>query len=111
MPGYTGTANLQIATDDQGNVGVGGPLTATSSVGITVSANVAPTVTTSGSALSYIEKASATAVDPGLAISDTDSPLLDHAIVRIAVNYVYGEDVLAFTTNPDCGELGSQHRN
>jgi hypothetical protein len=97
MPGYTGTASLQIATDDQGNVGVGGPWTATSSVGITVSANVAPTVTTSGSALSYIEKASATAVDPGLAVSDTDSPLLDHAIVRVAANYVYGEDVLAFT--------------
>ncbi len=44
--GFTGTATLTIATDDQGNVGAGGALTDTDSVAITVdSVNDPPVIT------------------------------------------------------------------
>ncbi|MFN8122184.1 MAG: right-handed parallel beta-helix repeat-containing protein [Thermoleophilia bacterium] len=40
--GYAGPASLQIATDDQGNTGVGGPLTDTDTLAITVNAQNDP---------------------------------------------------------------------
>ena len=93
---YGGPAGIQISVSDGGNSGAGGPASDTDFVTITVSSNVAPTVLTSGGALSYTEQAPATAVDAGLTVSDGDSPALDHAIVRIAMNHASG-DVLAFT--------------
>ena len=94
---FTGGTSLVIATGDLGNTGLGGPQNATTTLGITVSPNLAPTVTTTASTLSYTEKDPATPVDPNLTVTDLDSPVLDHAVVRIAANYVNGQDVLGFT--------------
>ena len=96
-PSFTGAASLQLVTDDLGNSGAGGALSAASTVPITVSADTAPTVIVSGSALAYTENDPATAIAPALTVSDVDSPLLDHAVVRISGNYASGQDVLAFT--------------
>ena len=57
----------------------------------------APVLTTTGSALAYTENAAATAVDPGLTVTDMDSTNLTGATVTISANYVNGEDVLSFT--------------
>src|SRR5262249_2295152 len=56
-----------------------------------------PTVTSAGPGLTYVENAPATPIDPNLTVTDPDSPLLNHAVVRIASNYVNGEDLLGFT--------------
>ena len=34
---------------------------------------------------------------PGLTVTDSDSPTLNHATVRVATNYTIGEDLLGFT--------------
>ncbi len=94
---FTGGATLVIVTNDQGNTGAGGAQSATSTLGITVSPDVAPTVTTTASALGYVENDAATPVDPNLTVTDPDSPTLNHAVVSVAANYVNGEDVLSFT--------------
>jgi Domain of unknown function (DUF4347)/Bacterial Ig domain/Beta-propeller repeat/Bacterial cadherin-like domain len=96
-PGYIGADGLTLAIDDGGNSGAGGPASGSNSVSVIVSPNVAPTVTASGTPLNYSENAPAAAIDPGLTVSDPDSALMDHALVRIAGNYVNGEDVLEFT--------------
>jgi hypothetical protein len=95
--GFAGATTLSIVTNDQGNTGLGGALSTANTLVITVSGDIAPTVTCTGSALSYVENAPATPVDPGLTVTDPDSPMLDHAVVKIASNYVNGEDVLGFT--------------
>src|SRR6185437_7424049 len=45
---FNGAASVQIATDDLGNSGAGGALSTTSTVAITVSADVAPILTLAG---------------------------------------------------------------
>jgi hypothetical protein len=73
-------------------------LTDTDSVNITVTApNAAPVVTTTGGNLSYTENAAATAIDPGLTVSDSDTSNLVGASVAITGNFATGQDVLAFT--------------
>ena len=59
--------------------------------------NDAPVVTTTGTTLSYTENAAAAPIDPGVTVTDVDSADLTGATVAITVNYVNGEDVLAFT--------------
>jgi len=94
---FNGAASLQIVSDDQGNTGTGGALTDTDSVNITVNAaNDAPVVTTTAGNLAYTENAAATAIDPGLTVTDGDSTNLTGATVAITANFVSGEDVLAF---------------
>jgi hypothetical protein len=56
--------------------------------------NDAPVVTTSNGSAAYTENGAAVAVDPGLAVTDGDSPTLDHATVTITGNRQAG-DVLA----------------
>ncbi|MEA5604841.1 beta strand repeat-containing protein, partial [Nostoc sp. UHCC 0252] len=59
---------------------------------------VPPTVTSgSASALTYTENAT-TAIDSGITVSDTDSPNLASATVRITSGFVSAEDILAFTS-------------
>ena len=103
--GFSGGASLQIVTDDQGNTGIGATPASTNTVFISVTSEAAPTITTSGAVLGYAENAPATAVDPALMVSDPDSAQLQYAVVRIAVNYVSGEDVLDFTDQ--AGIMGS----
>ena len=65
---------------------------------ITVAAvNDAPIVTASGGALAYAENQAATAIDPGLTVSDLDNVNLTGATVSITANYISGQDVLGFT--------------
>jgi hypothetical protein len=95
---FTGAASLQIISDDQGNTGTGGPLTDTDTVNITVNAaNDAPVLTTTGGNLSYTEGAAATAIDPGLTVTDSDSTNLTGATVAITVGFVSAQDTLAFS--------------
>jgi hypothetical protein len=59
--------------------------------------NDAPVVTTTAGNLSYTENAAATAIDPGLTVTDVDSANLTGATVAITGNFASGQDVLAFT--------------
>ncbi|MGD0465805.1 MAG: hypothetical protein ABSA84_03850, partial [Gammaproteobacteria bacterium] len=59
---YHGAELLTISTDDNGNVGIGGPLTTTNTIGITVNSyNVAPSINNLGaaSAANYTEGSNA----------------------------------------------------
>ena len=103
--GFSGSASVQIDADDHGYTGIGAAGVSTSTVAIVVSADIAPIVTTSVSGLFYTENAPATVVDPGLTVTDPDSSQLQHAVVRIAANYVIGEDKLNFTNQ--AGIIGS----
>jgi Big-like domain-containing protein/Calx-beta domain-containing protein/cadherin-like protein len=95
---FSGAASLQIVSDDQGNTGTGGALTDTDSVSITVNAaNDPPALTATGGNLSYTENDPATAIDPGLTITDVDNANLTGATVAITGNFASGQDVLAFT--------------
>ncbi|WP_242045230.1 hypothetical protein [Anabaena catenula] len=60
------------------------------------SVNDAPVVTTTSTALSYIENAT-TAIDPSINVSDLDSANLVSATVRITSGFVSSQDILSFT--------------
>ena len=95
--GFNGSASVQITSDDEGHTGTGGPLTDTDTVNITVTPpNASPVVTTTGGNLLYTENAAATAIDPGVTVTDSDNTDLTGASVAITGNYANGEDVLAF---------------
>jgi len=95
---FNGLATLQIISDDQGNTGSGGAKTDTDTVNITVNAaNDAPVVTTTVAALSYTENDAATAIDPGLTVTDVDSLNLVGATVAITSGHVAAQDTLTFT--------------
>jgi Ca2+-binding RTX toxin-like protein len=66
--------------------------------------NTPPVVIASSGAVNYVENATGVAIDPGLTVSDADSPQLNSATVRIA-NFVAGQDSLSFT--PAFGITGS----
>ncbi|MES5485986.1 hypothetical protein QMZ05_24805 [Bradyrhizobium sp. INPA03-11B] len=89
-----GTAGTQtITATDTANAGITG-----TSNSETVAPPDAPPVVTAGHTLNYIEAQPATAFDPALTVTDSDSANLAHATVQITGNYVAGEDVLAFST-------------
>jgi len=46
--------------------------------------------------LAFTENGAAASIDPGLTVTDADSPNLAGATVTISAGYVSGEDVLAF---------------
>ncbi|GAB4366513.1 MAG: hypothetical protein Kow00121_03960 [Elainellaceae cyanobacterium] len=58
--------------------------------------NTAPVLTASTGALAYQENAGAVAVDPGLIVTDSDSPNLTRATLVLS-GYVAGQDRLNFT--------------
>lgn len=79
---FTGTASLQVTTNDQGNTVEGPNRQAsdtvvkedTDTVGITVTAgNSVPVITTSTGPLAYLPGDSATAIDPNATVTDSDS--------------------------------------
>jgi hypothetical protein len=97
-PDFNGAATLQIVSDDQGSTGTGGPLTDTDTVNITVNgADDVPVVTTTAGNLAYNENDPATAIDPGVTVTDTDDANLTGATVAITGNFASGQDVLGFT--------------
>ena len=93
---YFGADTLSVISDDLGNTGNGGPLTATSTVAINVNYS-APGLTTSPVAAAYTENAPPTPVDAGLTLNLGTLNDLTGATVQITGSYVSGEDVLAFT--------------
>ncbi|WP_164230560.1 hypothetical protein, partial [Stenotrophomonas maltophilia] len=60
---------------------------------INVVLDVPPTVT-SGHTLAYTENQAATAIDPAITVTDTDTATLTHATVQITGNYINGQDLL-----------------
>jgi hypothetical protein len=69
---------------------------ATQGINIT-GVNDAPTLSTTGAALSYTEGDGPVAIDSGLTASDPDSANLSGATVQITSNFVQADDELAFT--------------
>ncbi|MBR1036819.1 hypothetical protein JQ593_08100 [Bradyrhizobium viridifuturi] len=63
----------------------------------TVAPPDAPPVVTAGHTLNYLEAQPATAIDPALTVTDSDSANLTFATVQITGNYFAGQDVLAFS--------------
>jgi autotransporter-associated beta strand protein len=55
-----------------------------------------PVLTTSPGSLNYTANQGATAIDPGIIVTDAGSSTLASATVTISANYVSGEDVLSF---------------
>jgi sugar lactone lactonase YvrE len=94
--GYSGPATLTVATSDLGNSGAGGIRTDSDAIAITVSPNIAPTVTMIGGSLLYAEGAPAIVLDAALGVTDPDNPTLSQARLRIQTGYVQGEEQLLF---------------
>ncbi|MEO8351140.1 MAG: M36 family metallopeptidase, partial [Chthoniobacteraceae bacterium] len=59
-------------------------------------ASLPPVVTASPGSATYLENQPATAIDPGLEITDPDSPNLAGGTVTITENFTVNEDVLSF---------------
>jgi plastocyanin len=83
-----------------------------SAVTVTVnvqSVNDTPVVNGSGSTLNYTEGSSAVTVDSTITVTDADNASLASATISIATNFVQGQDVLSFTSQP--GITGSYDSN
>src|SRR5262249_50851259 len=91
-------------TDDLGNSGSGGPLSATDTVAITVNYN-APSLSTSAGPTVYTEKNPATPGDAGLTLSPGTLCNLNRATGQSSGNYASGEDVLTFVNGPGMGNI------
>jgi VCBS repeat-containing protein len=96
----TPTFSLTVKVEDNGTPILSG--TATITINLT-DANDAP-VLTAGGTLSYTENQAATAIDPGVTVTDTDSPTLASATVQITGTCTSPQDVLGFT--PQSGITG-----
>lgn len=66
-----------------------------------VPVNSLPVITTTPGSLTYLEGSPATALDPGLTISDLDNTTLVSASVAITAGLRSGQDVLSVLPNPD----------
>ncbi|MEO7372170.1 MAG: cadherin-like domain-containing protein, partial [Ilumatobacteraceae bacterium] len=92
--GATGTAVVSVAIHDNGGTANGGVDTSAVQT-FTITIDTPPVVTTTGAGLNYIENGT-TVLDPGVTITDADSPNLISATVTMATNYVNGQDTLGF---------------
>jgi hypothetical protein len=86
----TGSFSAQASLLDF-DAGLGGNI-----VTATISVNGPPVVIASATPLAYIDRQGPAAIDPALAVSDSDSPALAGATVTL-IGYVAGEDLLGFT--------------
>ena len=93
-----GTATFDVTLSDDGsNVPPNSNTSAAQSFTITVNAqNDNPVVTTTGGNLLYTENDAATAIDPGVTVTDGDSPNLVGATVAITAGFVSAQDTLGF---------------
>ncbi|HEX8521233.1 MAG TPA: hypothetical protein VF669_03185, partial [Tepidisphaeraceae bacterium] len=110
---YFGADTLSIAVDDEGNTGIGGTLTDSKTVNITVNAvNDEPVITPGGNGITYTENDPKTPIDPAISLIDVDNGTLSGAVIRI-LNHVAGQDLLSFVNqngitgvwNPATGTL------
>ena len=94
----TGTTGFAFNVADSGGTANGGLDYIQEFMLITITAvNDAPVVITTAAPLAYTENDPATAIDPGLTVSDVDNTNLTGATVTISANYANGQDVLGFT--------------
>ncbi len=100
------TAGQQGSRVDVSSSGGSTPFSAaidTASITV-VAVNDPPLVTSSGGSAAFVEgenvASTPVVVDSGLTVSDSDSPLLSSAAVRISGNFISAEDVLGFLNNP-----------
>ena len=82
---------IRLRTTDQGSLFFDKQLT----IGVT-NVNEAPVITTTSTALSYIENAT-TVIDSAITISDVDSVNLASATISITSGFVSSQDILSFT--------------
>ena len=94
--GYNGPATVTVTTSDLGNSGAGGARGDSDILAITVSPNIAPTVSTTAAPVTYVEGGLPVTLDTALTVSDPDNPTLSLARLRIQGGYVPGEDELLF---------------
>uniref|UniRef100_UPI0012E01D29 putative Ig domain-containing protein n=2 Tax=Aeromonas diversa TaxID=502790 RepID=UPI0012E01D29 len=90
----TSTRTVNFVVND----GTDASSAATQNVSV-AAANDAPQVTTTGGTTPFTEGASATVIDSGLTLADTDSATLASATVAITGNFQSGQDLLAFTND------------
>ena len=94
----SGISFFSFNVQDDGGTASGGSDILGQSIQITVNPiNDAPSVTTTGTSLAYVEGDGATAIDPGLTLSDVDSANLTSATVSIISGFTSSEDTLNFT--------------
>ncbi|TKB06039.1 tandem-95 repeat protein, partial [Desulforhopalus sp. IMCC35007] len=86
-----GAADITVRATDTGGLFVETTFTVT-----VTPVNDTPEITPTGTTLLYTENDGATAIDPGLSLSDPDSTNLSGATVQITGNFVSAEDVLGF---------------
>jgi large repetitive protein len=95
----TATETLTMTTSDNGGTGTGGVKTDIDTRTITFTAvNDIPLIS-SPSAVTFTENGSPLVINPTLVISDIDNPTLTTGTISIT-NFVFGQDVLAFTNVP-----------
>jgi hypothetical protein len=93
--GTSGTASFSVTlSDDGGGSNTSGAQSFTITV---VPPNASPVVTTTAGNLAYTENQAATAIDPGLTVTDSDNANLTGATVAITAGFVSAQDTLAFT--------------
>ncbi len=100
-PNAFGTGTVTATLQDDGGTASGGVDSFSRNFTLTVTGvNDAPTVLAGGT-LNYTENDPATAIDPGLLVTDFDSTTLAGATVQITGNYQNGQDVLSFVNTPN----------
>ena len=108
VAGASGTADISVTVTDNGSVASGGPLSITRTFTVAVApANPGPVVTTTAANLAYVQGAAATTIDPGVTVTDAGSSNILGAKIIIVNNFVAGQDILAFSPNPQNGISGS----
>jgi hypothetical protein len=97
--GTNGTATFSVTLSDNGsNTPPNSNTSGAQSFTITVNPpNATPVVTTTAGNLAYTENDPATAIDPGLIVTDSDSTNLTGATITITAGFVSAQDTLAFT--------------
>jgi CSLREA domain-containing protein len=107
-PNYNGAASLQIATNDQGNTGAGGPQSDTDTINITVNAvNDAPI--TNNDAYSVNENGTLNVPAPGVLANDSDienSPLAAVLVSSTSSGTLALNANGSFTYTPQAGFSG-----
>jgi hypothetical protein len=100
-PNANGTATITITLSDSGGTANGGVDTSAAQTFVinVTPVNDAPVLTASGGSTSFTEDLGAVAVDPGITVSDIDSPGLASATIQITTGLQSGEDVLGFTND------------
>ncbi len=98
-PSFNGSASLQIVTNDQGNIGAGGPLSDADTVNIAVNAvDDAPILASVEPApIVFVENDVPGNVTSTITIAEFDTGLISGASIQISANYRSGEDLLMFT--------------